>query len=136
VLSITLKVANCWAIHLGIICKANYTVQFVCTSNVDYTSWCTHPAGYVGSYGNPNANYPVNPYNAGYNMNQVCLLLFRIRINHFFFHILFSILISSCFSKHTYLFQANATDSGPQYGAASTHSSWGGYDMQRAPGRR
>ncbi|KAK1680277.1 hypothetical protein QYE76_041125 [Lolium multiflorum] len=57
--------------------------------------------GYVGSYGNPTANYPVNPYNAGYNMNQ-----------------------------------ANATDSGSQYGAAPTHSSWGVYDMQRAPGRR
>ncbi|KQK16076.1 hypothetical protein BRADI_1g26600v3 [Brachypodium distachyon] len=48
--------------------------------------------GYAGSYGNPNANYPANPYNAGYNMNQ--------------------------------------------YGAGSTHSSWGGYDMQRASGRR
>ncbi|KAL6840687.1 hypothetical protein ACP4OV_029551 [Aristida adscensionis] len=56
---------------------------------------------YVGSYGNPRANYIANPYNAGYNMNQ-----------------------------------ANATDSGSQYGPASTHGSWGAYDMQRASGRR
>ncbi|KAM3365824.1 hypothetical protein ACQJBY_015452 [Aegilops geniculata] len=32
--------------------------------------------------------------------------------------------------------QANATDSGSQYGAGAAHSSWGAYDMQRAPGRR
>uniref|UniRef100_A0A0A9ERY7 Uncharacterized protein n=1 Tax=Arundo donax TaxID=35708 RepID=A0A0A9ERY7_ARUDO len=26
--------------------------------------------GYVGSYGNPKANYAANPYNAAYSMNQ------------------------------------------------------------------
>jgi hypothetical protein len=65
-----------------------------------YTSWRTHPAGYVGSYGNPTANYPVNPYNAGYNMNQVCLLFYFWRSH---VHILFCIVISSCFSKHIFV---------------------------------
>ncbi|KAE8791602.1 protein FLX-like 1 [Hordeum vulgare] len=32
--------------------------------------------------------------------------------------------------------QANATDSGSQYGAGAAHSFWGAYDMQRAAGRR
>ncbi|KAL6656583.1 hypothetical protein ACP70R_004363 [Stipagrostis hirtigluma subsp. patula] len=57
--------------------------------------------GFVGSYGNPKANYVANPYSAGYSMNQ-----------------------------------ANAADSGSQYGSAPTHGSWGAYDMQRASGRR
>ncbi|KAF0903633.1 hypothetical protein E2562_028191 [Oryza meyeriana var. granulata] len=32
--------------------------------------------------------------------------------------------------------QANAADSGSQYGPGSTHTPWGAYDMQRATGRR
>lgn len=39
-------------------------------------------------------------------------------------------------SQMASLSQANATDSGSQYGAGAAHSSWGAYDMQRAPGRR
>jgi hypothetical protein len=32
------------------------------------------PAGYIGSYGNPKANYAANPFNSGYGINQVCHL--------------------------------------------------------------
>lgn len=91
---------------------------------------CSHPAVYVGGYGNPKAAYAANPYNAGYNINQVCLLFFVSAIPIcIFFHPHFLLLLK----PHP---QANTADSGSQFGPGSTHAPWGAYDMQRATGRR
>jgi hypothetical protein len=43
--------------------------------HVCHTESGNHRAGYVGSYGSNKANYVPNPYNAGYGMNQVRLLV-------------------------------------------------------------